>query len=117
MRHAAAWALLHIPRDPEHLPSASIARASTHDTPPKPIKLGRPSYPQAAFLLKIEGTVLVEVLIGEEGEVAQAVIRQSIPELDAAALACVRSWTFEPARVNGGPTAVLAQAPVNFRIY
>lgn len=116
VRYAATWAVLHIPRDPQHLQSSS-AEASSFDTPPRPIQLGKPSYPQAAFMLKIEGTVLVEFLIDEQGEVAHAAIRRSIPELDAEALATVRQWTFEPARVKGAPTATLAQAPVNFRIY
>jgi len=36
----------------------------------KPTVSPRPQYPQAAFDAKVQGTVLVEVLIGEEGEVA-----------------------------------------------
>jgi Gram-negative bacterial TonB protein C-terminal len=39
-------------------------------TPPKPTVSPGPQYPQAAFDAKVQGTVLVEVLIGEEGEVA-----------------------------------------------
>ena len=76
-----------------------------------------PSYPEAAFKKKVEGTVLVEILIGEEGEVAHAEIRRSIRYLDEAALACVREWQFEPARRGERPVATVAHVPVAFRIY
>jgi protein TonB len=77
----------------------------------------RPQYPKAAFDAKIEGTVLVELLIGEQGEVAHLEVRRSIPELDAAAIACVRQWQFAPLRANGHARATIAHAPVTFRIY
>jgi protein TonB len=110
VRYAAAWAL-------GHLPSPSDVVTTTGQTNPNPIKILRPEYPKAAFTAKIEGTVVVDLLIGEQGEVAHLEIRQSIPELDAAAIACVRRWTFEPGRVSGVPRAVIAHAPVAFRIY
>ncbi len=86
-------------------------------TPPKILQQSHPAYPRDAFNSKITGTVMVEILIGEDGEVAHAAVRQSIPKLDDAALACVRHWRFEPSRVGGKPIATVAHAPVNFRIY
>jgi TonB family protein len=61
-----------------------------------------------ALMAGIQGTVLIEVLIGERGEVARVEVRESIPALDAAALYTARRWRFEPARANGVPRAVLA---------
>jgi protein TonB len=34
-----------------------------YDQPPRPIKMTRPQYPQEAFVKKIEGTVIVEIVI------------------------------------------------------
>jgi TonB family protein len=78
------------------------------------VKIGRP--PSLRRYTRVR-EVMVDFLIGEEGEVAHAEIRRSIPQLDAAALACVRRWEFEPMRVAGVPRATLARAPVKFRIY
>jgi TonB family protein len=107
VRYAAIWAL-------GHLPWLSDVAGQTN---PKPIKILRPEYPKAAFDAKIKGTVIVEFLIGEQGEVAHAEVRESIPELDAAAIASARQWTFEPGRVSGVPRANVARAPVVFDIY
>ncbi len=87
------------------------------DVAPRVLKQARPSYPQDAFLKRIEGTVLIEALIDIEGRVARCRVLQSVPELDAAALAAVRKWRFEPARRGGRPVATIVHMPVNFRIY
>jgi protein TonB len=88
-----------------------------YDTPPRPIKSPRPQYPQEAFIKKIEGTVLVEILIDAQGNVSRARVVQSVPLLDAAALQTVYQWKFMPAIKHGRPVATLAHIPVAFRIY
>jgi TonB family protein len=50
----------------------------------------KPEYPREAFNKKVAGTVILEILIGEEGEVAHAEVRKSVAGLDAAALACIK---------------------------
>ena len=110
VRYAAAWALGHLPGD-------SKLAAAKGTLPPKAVHISRPNYPQEAFVAKVEGTVLIDLLIGEEGEVAHAAIHSSIPRLDEAALACVRQWRFEPGQTDGKPIATMAQAPITFRIY
>jgi protein TonB len=87
------------------------------DQPAKPLRTPGPQYPHEAFVKKIEGTVLIEILIDERGRVARARVLASVPPLDEAALAAVRSWAFVPARHQGRPVASLARAPVSFRIY
>jgi protein TonB len=88
-----------------------------YDTPPRPIKSPRPQYPQEAFIKKIEGTVLVEILIDAQGNVSRARVVQSVPLLDAAALQTVYQWKFMPAIKHGRPVPTLAHIPVAFRIY
>lgn len=86
-----------------------------YDSPPKPLRQSRPEYPRAAFQQNIQGTVLVEILIDTEGRVARSRVLQSVPGLDEAALACVRAWTFAPARKGGQAVATIAHLPVTFR--
>jgi TonB family protein len=93
-----------------------IAPVMGFDSPPSPIKSPRPQYPQEAFINKIEGTVLVEILIDSQGRVAKARVVQSVPLLDAAALQTVYGWEFVPAMKHGKPVPTLAHIPVTFRI-
>lgn len=88
-----------------------------YDSAPRPIKMTKPVYPQEAFIKKIEGTVVLEILIDSQGRVVRARVIQSVPLLDAAALQCVYQWVFQPAVKRGRPVPTIAHAPVNFRIY
>ncbi len=88
-----------------------------YDSPPRPIKQTKPEYPQEAFIKKIEGTVVVEILIDSTGRVARARVIQSVPLLDAAAVQCVYQWVFQPAVKHGRPVATIGRAPVHFTIY
>jgi protein TonB len=88
-----------------------------YDSAPRPIKITRPQYPQEAFVKKIEGTVVVEILIDSQGRVVRARVIQSVPLLDAAALQTVYQWIFQPAMKHGRPVPTIAHAPVAFRIY
>jgi len=88
-----------------------------YDQAPRAIKITRPQYPQEAFIKKIEGTVIVEILIDSTGHVVRGRVIQSVPLLDAAALETVYQWVFSPAIKHGRPVPTLAHAPVAFRIY
>jgi outer membrane biosynthesis protein TonB len=39
-----------------------------------------------------------------------------VPELDEAALECVKSWIFTPARKGGRTVPTIAHVPIGFRI-
>jgi TonB family protein len=88
-----------------------------YDSPPKPVRITRPEYPAQAFADKLEGTVIVEVLIDSSGRVVRSRVVQSVPGLDEAALECTRQWEFTPAIKDGKPVPTIAHAPVQFRIY
>lgn len=87
------------------------------DSPPRPIKITKPQYPHDAFVKKIEGTVVLEILIDPTGRVVRARVVQSIPALDQAAIETVKQWVFSPALKHGRPVAYLAPAPISFRIF
>jgi protein TonB len=88
-----------------------------YDRPPRILRQLKPKYPPDAFAKKIEGMVLVELLIDDVGRVVRARVIQSVPALDEAALEAVRGWAFVPAYKHGRPVATVARAPVTFRIY
>jgi protein TonB len=88
-----------------------------YDQGPRLLRQARPEYPHEAFTKKIEGVVVMEILIDDTGRVARMRILQSVPLLDAAALDAVRQWIFVPAVRHGRPVATIAVAPVRFTIY
>ena len=73
-----------------------------------------PVYPEDARQAGIDGMVILEALIGEDGKVMDARIMRSIPALDAAALAAVRQWAFTPTVINGVPQKVVMSVDGEF---
>jgi protein TonB len=95
----------------------SLSPVADYDAPPRIIRQTRPRYPQDAFVQKIEGTVVVEIVIDRSGRVSQARVIRSVPLLDAAAIDAVREWVFEPAVRRGLPVPAIGHAPVRFLVY
>jgi protein TonB len=87
------------------------------DRPPRLLRQVKPTYPPEAFVKKVEGTVVLEIVIDESGRVARTRIVQSVPLLNAAAVDAVRQWVFTPAQKQGRVVACIALAPVSFRIF
>jgi TonB family protein len=76
-------------------------------TPPRRIAGETPAYPEAARERGIEGSVVVDVWIGDTGDVIEAVLTESAGgALDAALLQAVAGWKFTPATLAGVPVSV-----------
>jgi len=86
-------------------------------TPPRPRTTVEPEYPPEALRDRIEGTVGLELTIDAAGQVAASQVTQSAGHgFDDAALAAVKSWTFEPARRGGTPIPSSVELAVPFRL-
>lgn len=85
-----------------------------YDLAPVPVRITDPEYPAAARERGVRGTVLIEFVIDVSGRVSAARVLESVPELDAAAIACVKSWLFKPALRAGKPVETTARAPLRF---
>ena len=98
-------------------PSAGDTAASGQflaQDPPQVISRVPAVSPPRAREERIGGTVLVKVLVGVDGLVRGTRIARSIPELDSAAVACVKQWKFKPAMSSGVPVAAWIDVPVRF---
>lgn len=73
-------------------------------------------YPEAAKSERVEGTVILDCLISEQGEVADIQVVQGPDLLQPAAIAAVRQWRYEPTILNGHPVSVRMTVTVNFRL-
>lgn len=77
----------------------------------------RPQYPASAGERGMEGIVIAEAVIDEQGSVADVrVIRSVDDQLDAAVVEAVRQWQFVPTTLNGLPTPSLLTVTVEFAI-
>ena len=83
---------------------------------PEKIRDVRPIYPQIAIINKVEGTVMIEAIIGVDGRVKDARVSRSIPLLDRAALDAVNQWTFSPTLLNDVPVPVIITVTVAFKL-
>jgi len=82
----------------------------------RPVKVtdARPVYPPIAQSARIQGVVVIEALIDDQGNVVNARIARSIPLLDAAALDAVGKWKYAPADEDGRLVAVVMTVTVSF---
>ena len=76
----------------------------------------QPIYPQSAINAGIEGTVVVTIVVDKNGNVTNAEIFNSIPQLDNAALRAARSKTYSPGVVNGLPVNTRMNIPIDFNL-
>ena len=74
-------------------------------------------YPEAAKAEGIEGTVFVQFVVDETGNVIdERVLRSLSPEIDAEALRVVRQARFEPGTQRGEPVKVRFSLPIKFKL-
>jgi protein TonB len=75
-----------------------------------------PEYPELARQVHVSGTVVVEAVIDERGNVLQARVVSGHPLLVASALKAVLQWKYEPTSLNGQPVSVELQVQVHFNL-
>jgi len=87
------------------------------DTPPKPIRNPEPTYSPEARSAGVQGRVLLEIVIDEQGLPTQIRILSPLGYgLDERAQECIKKWRFTPGLKNGSPVKVVANIEVNFRL-
>lgn len=105
-----------------------LAKATPPPPKPKLIRVGgnvqegkllnnvMPTYPAAAKQGRIEGTVRLEAIIGEDGRVQNLQVASGHPLLAEAAVQAVRQWRYKPTYLNGQPVQVSTIIEVNFKL-
>jgi protein TonB len=83
---------------------------------PERVRYVAPVYPPIARAAQVEGVVIIEAVLGAEGQVREARILKSVPLLDAAALAAVEQWQFTPTLLNGQAVPVVMTVTVVFSL-
>ena len=85
--------------------------------PPKLLKFVPAVYPKAKHDAGITASVLLSIEIGDDGTVGDVqVIKSAGAEFDAAAIAAVKQFVFEPADIDGQPAPVKITYRYDFTI-
>ncbi|MDT1010388.1 energy transducer TonB [Plesiomonas shigelloides] len=98
---------------------ASTAQARGSNSEPRfRVPPSAPEYPKASRMRRQEGTVLLEVKLGTQGEQLQVVLLKSsgFPLLDRSALKAVKGWQFLPQEINGQGVSHVVRIPVRFEL-
>ena len=102
-------------------PGSSAARGGA--SIPGSVQAGRlltkmpPSYPDAAKIRRVGGTVVLCGVISKQGLISSLdVVSSPDPSLSDSALQAVKQWTYAPYLLNGTPTEVETTITVNFNL-
>lgn len=80
------------------------------------IRQVKPQYPILAQQARVQGTVVLQALIGKDGTVQDLRVVSGHPLLTGAAIAAVKQWLYRPYSLNGEAVAVDTQIIVNFTL-
>ncbi|HKB79830.1 MAG TPA: energy transducer TonB, partial [Thermoanaerobaculia bacterium] len=76
-----------------------------------------PEYTELARKARVEGIVIIEAIIDQNGNVTDARILKGLPfGLEQSALDAVKRWKFVPGTLNGQPVPVFYDLTINFRL-
>lgn len=97
-------------------PERRILRVGGNVKPPVPLSTPQPNHPPVAKAAHVDGLVVIDAIIDEEGNVVQAKVVEGPPLLVAAALDAVARWKYEPTCLNGQTVAIRTEIQVRFRL-
>jgi TonB family protein len=84
---------------------------------PRILRKGDPEYSEEARQAKINGTVMLKIVIDEQGNVVHPTVLRGLGfGLDQKAVQAVKKWKFAPAQKDGHPIPAFAQVQVVFRL-
>ena len=84
---------------------------------PVAIHRAEPEYTEEARNAKIEGAVLIKLVIDEDGVPTEPKVMRSLDKgLDEKAIEAVKQWRFKPGLKDGKRVPVLVNIEINFRL-
>jgi TonB family protein len=87
-------------------------------TAPQLISQVRPSYTASALNRRVQGSVVLELVVTATGAPSLIRVVQSLDvDLDEEAIKAVRQWRFVPGRMSGTPVSVVVTVVLDFTIH
>jgi protein TonB len=103
------------PRPREKQPTADPIPVGTLD-PAKVVNRVQPIYPPLARQARIQGTVVLEAIIGKTGRLEHLRVLSGHPLLVPAARDAVSQWRYRPTILDGEPVEIITTIEVNFTL-
>ena len=75
-----------------------------------------PTYPPVAREARVQGTVVLQAVIGKDGTIQDLSVISGHPMLIPAAMDAVKQWRYKPYVLNGEPVLVQTTINVNFEL-
>ena len=97
-------ALVEAPPPPPPPPKPELVRIGGQVQAPALTKRVEPVYPAIAQLAAIDGIVILEAIVDEQGHVQSVKVLRGHALLAKAATDAVEQWEYEPLKLNGTPT-------------
>ena len=98
-------------------PKATAQRIGAGVSAPKVLNQKQPEYTEAARQAKIQGDVVLSLIVDENGSARDfQILRPLGYGLDEMAIEAVQKWRFQPGMKDGKAVAVFATIEVNFRL-
>lgn len=102
------------PPPPKPVKSNGPLRVGGRVQAPQLILKIQPTYPILAKQTRVQGDVLLDCVIDEQGNVTQMRLISGHPLLVQSAIDAVRQWKYRPTLLNGVPVAVEMEVTVKF---
>src|SRR5260221_94691 len=80
------------------------------------LKKVAPVYPPLARQARIQGTVVLRVIVSNAGDVENVQLVSGHPMLAPSAIEAVRQWTYKPYLLQNEPIEIETQVQVNFTL-
>ena len=81
---------------------------------PKKVYSPSPPYPHIAIQARVQGIVVLRVVVGIDGWPIEVEVERGDPLLHQFAIKTVRTWKYEPTVVDGSPRRVTVYEPLAF---
>ena len=100
-------------------PSEEAQDFYAFDEPPQLIRFVQPKYPDLARQAQLEGTVLLRVLVDEDGKVLSVSVIQSdvTKAMERAAMEAAKKFLFKPAKQRTVPVKAHMAIPIRFKLH
>ncbi|MFZ0883803.1 MAG: energy transducer TonB [Candidatus Acidiferrales bacterium] len=100
----------------KELPPSSGTKGNSY---PSCVVCRQADYSDAAVKAKVQGTIVLKVVVGADGRAEKISVQQALPcGLDQQAINAVKNWKFKPATgPDGNPATVLQTVEVTFHLY
>jgi serine/threonine-protein kinase len=108
----------HAPAAPQTR-AGDLVRLGPGVTPPQLVSYDKPRYPPLAQQLRVEGVVVISLLVDENGHVQEARVAEPIRQkvgINEAALAAARTARYRPATKDGVPVKVWTRLRIPFKL-